>query len=312
MSAIPIALPETSMRAASCEMLDKLINIGDGDAALLYLYILRHGNGADSETAMRKLKLPAERYERAIFTLSSLNTPAAAAEEDKPDAAPQYTASELRRAREDDHKFSAVCQSAEDTMGHTLTESQLRTLFTAYDHLGLSAGAIIEMLSYLKNEKENVRTPDIRKEAYRWADMGVVSAQDAQDYIARLAVEKPLSEAIYKALDADPQRPAPKAQRVCRFALSHGFPPDAVELAVHRTAVKNGRRSLDYTLGILRRWDEKSVYTVSEITALEPETKSLPVAAAAGESRPTDNSTLELWEKDWLDRVRNYNPETED
>ncbi len=312
MPAIPIELPETSMRAASCEMLDKLINIGDGDAALLYLYILRHGNGTDSDTAMRKLKLPSDRYERAIFTLSSLNTPEAAAVEDKPNAAPQYTASELRRAREDDHKFSAVCQSAEDTLGRTLTESQLRNLFTAYDHWGLSAEAIIELLAFLKNEKKEVRTRDIRKEAYHWADMGIVTAQDAQEYIARLAAEKPISEAIYSALSTDPKHPASKAQRVCRFALSHGFPPDAVELAVRRTGTKKGEKSFDYTLGILHDWEAKGIHTVSEITALEPETKTLPVAIAAGESRPTDNAALELWEKDWLDRVRSYNPGTED
>ncbi len=311
MPTIPIELPETSMRAASCEMLDKLINIGDGDAALLYLYILRHGNGTDSDTAMRKLKLPSDRFERAIFTLNSLNTPAVAAVEDNPNAVPQYTASELRRARKEDHKFSAVCQSAEDTLGRTLTESQLRNLFTAYDHWGLSAGAIIELLAYLKNEKKEIRTRDIRKEAYHWADMGIVTAQGAQEYIARLAAEKPISEAIYRALSTDPQHPASKAQEVCRFALSHGFPPDAVELAMRRTGTKKGEKSFDYTLGILKGWEAKGIHTVSEITALEPETKILPVAIAAGESRPTDNATLELWEKDWLDRVRNYNPETE-
>ncbi len=310
MSAIPVFLPENEIRAVSLEMLDKLINIKDGDAALLFLYILRNGNGADAQTAVRALNLSQDRYERAVFSLSGLNTPPVT-EKDRQQEAPKYTPDELRRAREDDHRFSAVCGSAEETLGHTLTEPQLRCLFTVYDHLGLSAEAIIELLAFLKNEKETVRTPDIRKEAYKWADMGVVTAKDAQEYIAKIESEKPLLEEIYKAIGADPEQPSPRAQRICTFALSHGFPPEAIQLAVKRTATNKGRRSLDYTLGILKRWDNAGVHTVSEITALEPEKHTVPVAAAAGGSGPTNNAVLEQWEQDWAERVRSHKRKTE-
>ena len=138
----------------------------------------------------------------------------------------------------------------------------LRSLLTAYDHLGLDGGAIIELLSYLKNEKGEVRLSDIKRETYQWADMGIVNAQDAQQYLARRVNEKPFIEALYRALGADPAQPAPKEQRVCRFALAHGFPAESVELAVRRTEAHQGHRSLDYTLGILRQW-EKAAYILS-------------------------------------------------
>lgn len=150
-------------------------------------------------------------------------------------AAPQYTAAELRRARNEDGEFSAVCDAAENAFGRALTEGMLRSLLTAYDHLGLDGGAIIELLSYLKNEKGEVRLSDIKRETYQWADMGIVNAQDAQQYLARRVNEKPFIEALYRALGADPAQPAPKEQRVCRFALAHGFPAESVELAVRRT-----------------------------------------------------------------------------
>ena len=308
MAQLTVSLPEGEMRVAPCGMLDKLIAAADGDAALLYLYVLRHGR-ADETAAMRALHLSKERYERAAFTLNGLVTPAAPAQEDKPADAPQYTSDELRRARLDDRNFAGVCASAEGVLGRTLTESQLRCLLTAYDHLGLSAEAILELLAYLKGEKGTVRVSDIRREAYLWADMGVVSAQQAQQYLSRKANEKPLSEAVYKALGADPAQPAPKAQRVCRFALAHGFPPEAIELAVRRTDKQQGHKSLDYTLGILRRWDEAGVHTVSEITALEPETR-----AAVGQNlaQPTDPGTLAAWEQDWVARVRSHRRKTEE
>ena len=296
-----VLLPEGELRVARCDTLDKLIAVGDGDAALLYLYILRHGGTADGKAASRALHLSAERYERAAFTINQLTAPAQPPKEDKPDAAPQYTADELRRARLDDQRFAAVCQSAEGVLGRTLTEGQLRCLLTAYDHLGLSAEAIIELLSYLKGEKGTVRLADIRREAYQWADMGIVTAQDAQQYLSRRVNEKPLSEAVYKALGADPAQPAPKEQRVCRFALAHGFPPEAVALAAARTDKHQGHKSLDYTLGILRRWDESGVHTVSEITALEPETRA---AVGQGPAQPTDSATLAAWEQKWEESRR--------
>ena len=153
-----VVLPEGELRVARCDTLDKLIAVGDGDAALLYLYVLRHGGAADGKAAARALHLSAERYERAAFTLNQLTAPVQPNKEDKPDAAPQYTADELRRARLDDKNFAGVCASAEGVLGRTLTEGQLRCLLTAYDHLGLSAAAIIELLSYLKREKGTVRS----------------------------------------------------------------------------------------------------------------------------------------------------------
>ena len=39
MAQLTVSLPEGELRVARCDMLDKLIAVGDGDAALLYLYI---------------------------------------------------------------------------------------------------------------------------------------------------------------------------------------------------------------------------------------------------------------------------------
>ena len=71
-----VLLPEGELRVARCDMLDKLIAVGDGDVALLYLYILRHGGAADGTAAARALHLSAERYERAAFTINQLSAPA--------------------------------------------------------------------------------------------------------------------------------------------------------------------------------------------------------------------------------------------
>lgn len=309
MSLPSVSLPEGELRVAGCTTLDKLISIGDGDAALLYLYILRYGDIKDDKTAARTLKLSPERYERALFTLHALSTPQKIAQDAQNESTPpSYTPAELRKARLHDHKFSAVCQSAEETLGRALTDAQIRCLLTAYDFLGLSAEAIIELLAYLKKQKGTVRLSDIKHEAYAWADMGIYTAIDAQNYLSRKASEKPLSDSIYAALKADPDAPSPKEQRVCSFALSHGFPSESVSLAVARTHKKHGKHSLDYTLGILRQWEQKGVHTVSEITAMEPESKAVGQTLSV----PTSDATLAEWENEWLSRVKNHRQNSEE
>ena len=67
-----VLLPEGELRVARCDMLDKLIAVGDGDAALLYLYILRHG-GTDGSAAARALRLSAQQPDRADGKKQSSN-----------------------------------------------------------------------------------------------------------------------------------------------------------------------------------------------------------------------------------------------
>lgn len=61
-----VLLPEGELRVARCDMLDKLIAVGDGDAALLYLYILRHG-GRTAPLRARPASVSQDRYERAAL-----------------------------------------------------------------------------------------------------------------------------------------------------------------------------------------------------------------------------------------------------
>ena len=257
-----LLLPEGEFRVIRCDIADKLLECGDGDSALLYLYILRHGGAADEKSAMRALNLTKEKYDRALFTLTGLII-----------------------------------------TGQTLTVAQLRTLFTIYDFLGLPAEVIMELLGCLKRELGAVRILDIRREAYRWADMGLYTAEAAQDYLARREAERPLTEAMFAALGAEPREPKPMEKRLISYAVAHGFPPEAMELAVQRTHRALKKFSADYVRRILESWEQKGVHTISEITALEPETES-------GRQEPAitspDASKLSEWEKEWLDEVARY------
>lgn len=301
-----LLLPDGEFRVIRCEIADKLLACGDGDSALLYLYTLRHGAAANETTATRDLHFSKEQYDRALFTLTSLTLAVRPEEEQKATAAaPSYTTPELKSARGADHRFAAVCDEAEGLLGKTLTESQLRTLFTIYDHLGLPAEVIMELLGCLRRELGTVRIIDIRREAYRWADMGLYTAEAAQEYLSRREAERPLTEAMFAALGTEPRAPKAMEKRLIAYAVAHGFPPEAMELAVRRTSRTLGKFSADYVRRILEAWDAKGVHTVAEITAIEPETDKKDAAQSAAFT-PPDPEKVSDWEKEWLEEVKRY------
>lgn len=315
MSLASLLMPEGEFRVIRCEIADKLIRCGDGDAALLYLYIVRYGKQFDETQAMRDLRLSKERFERASFTLTNLaiaQSPTAA--EVTPAPAPRYTVSELRTARAEDHRFRAICDAAEGVLGRPLTDALQRTLYTVYDHIGLPAEVIIELLSYLKRDKDTIKGRDIEREACIWSDKGILTTSDAQRYLAEVEAEKPLREALFQALGVIGRTPTAAERSLIALCLDKGFPPDALQLAITRMKRSIGQFSASYLRKMLSSWDQKGVHTVAEITALEPESmrKNEPAApvteppfgSAAAPAQSTQPAQLADWEKEWLEEVK--------
>ena len=299
-SLIPAGSEYCVLRA---DAVDRLLSCGDADGALLYLYLIRRGSDFREEDAMRDLHFSPERMERAVFTLTNLQI-ASAPRDLRPEKStgspsPRYTVSELRARRTDDRRFEAVCQTAESVLGRMLTESQLRTLYTAYDHLGLPADVLIDLLTYLKQEKQTVTRRDIEEQAYLWADMGIYTAQASAAFLSRLEKEKPIIADMLRALDMAGRSPSPSEYRYLSEFIRQGFDADAVGLAKERLYQRIGRFSWKYLKGILDSWHDKGVHTVEEITALEPAVKQQTAPSPAA----PQSEKLQDWEKDWLDQL---------
>lgn len=289
------------------QVADTLLACRDGDSALLYLYLVRKGAAFSEQQAMRDLGMARDRYERAVHTLTNLNLVQDQTTPDKPvqqetDKPPRYSMAEIRARREGDHRFASVCTTAEAVLGRPyLTESQLRTLMTAYEYLELPADVLIDMLMYLKREKGLVSRRDIEEEAFLWADMGIFTAKQATVYLARREEEKPILNAMLRALDMAGRDPAPKEYRILSEFIRKGFDADAVGLAKERMYQRIGDFKWSYLRGILNGWDAKGVHTVSEITAIEPNQRTPNNAAAVTPQNPErDSGNMQDWEREWL------------
>ncbi|HIV62445.1 MAG TPA: DnaD domain protein [Candidatus Butyricicoccus avistercoris] len=313
MSLTSLLLPDGELRVIRCDITDKIISCSDGDSALLYLYIVKTGTRLDDTVAMRELNFSKERYERAVFTLSSLmieqQAKAETANEPKKARKPNYTSNELRIARNTDHKFSAVCDTAEVVLGTLLKDKDIKSLYLIYDYLGLPAEVIIELLSYLKRDRDKVDRHTIEREAYIWTDAGIYTYADAQKHLEKIETQKPLIEAIFKYMNIVGREPSIKERQFASACLDKGFTPEAVELAINRMYANIERYSLNYLKKILLSWHEKGLHTVSEITAIEPEIKQLPKPVQISEPQ-TDK--MEDWEIEWLEEIRRYQENNKD
>lgn len=316
MSLVSLLMPEGELRVIRCDTADKLIQCGNGDAALLYLYIIRRGTQFNEQHAMRDLNFSKERFERATFTLTNLSiTQSPTAAEMTPAPAPRYTAAELRDARGGDHKFQAICDTAEGILNRPLTDSLLRTLYTVYDHIALPAEVIIELLSYLKRDRGTVRGRDIEREACVWSDKGLLTAADAQRYLATIDAEQPLRNAFYQIFGIVGRKPTAAESTIIALCMEKGFPPDTVELALARMKRQIGSFSASYLRKMLTAWDQSGVHTVSEVTALEPEISEekraravtrppFGAVTASASAQNTESAPLADWEKEWIEEVK--------
>ena len=291
------------------QVVDSLIACCDGDSALLYLYLVRQGSSFDERAALRTLGLTRDRYDRAVHTLTSLHlvtTPEQAQPKpDKPCAQPpRYTAAEMRVRRDGDHRFASVCQTAEMVLGRMLTESQMRTLMTAYEHLGLPADVLIDLLTYLHREKGVVSRRDIEEQAYLWADMGIFTAEAAAEFLARREAEKPLMNEMLRALDMAGRDPAPEEYRYLSGFIRNGFDAEAVSLAKDRMYARLGKFSWKYLKGILDNWHQKGLHTAAEITAVEPVLRQPQYKPAVpAPSAPQQSGNLSDWEREWMQEL---------
>ena len=117
-----------SVLAISGQAADRLLKLDSGDAALLYLYLLRRGS-------LEGLKWPRERLEAALAQLKSQGLapeetplPDPPIQEEPP---PEYALEDISAALEDlSSAFPALCDEVERRLGKKLSANDLKILYT--------------------------------------------------------------------------------------------------------------------------------------------------------------------------------------
>lgn len=254
---------------------DRLIGRGDGDAALLYLCLLRADRGVTAQELQRKLKWSQLRLHAAETALQELGLIDRPPEQKPPEPAqerPVYTADDLTDLLTGDVGFRMLVPQTEEKLGKRLKTADLQILAGLYDDLGLPADVIYLLVCHCVTRSEERYGPgrrptlrQIEKEGYHWAQRGLFDQESASQYLRDWNVRRSAMSRYMQVLGLGDRRPVESEERYIADWMDKGFPPETVALAYDKTVFYKKELNWRYLNGILRRWHENGWHTEEEV-----------------------------------------------
>ena len=274
--------------AIAAQAADRLLKLDSGDAALLYLQLLRHGSAEGLKWTEARLQAALDQLRAQGLAPDRLpaTEPPPAHEAPPPD----YATEDITQALAEEHStFPALVGEVERRLGKRLSAADLRSLYTLYDHLAIPAEVILMLVGWCIEEIERKYGPgrkpflsQIRKEGFAWARRGVDTMERAEEYIAKLARLRGREAEVLRLLDI-PARPLVEREKTYIAAWDEmGFDNEALRMAYERTVLKKQSMDWGYMNGILRRWHEKGLHTAAAVQAGDRTAR--PVQARQGQA----------------------------
>lgn len=266
--------------------LTKLLSAGNGDAALVYLYMKSTGD-VSLKQAQRELHMPTQTLEWAETLLKRLglletSVPKLRFEKDQ---APVYTGEQVTAFAARDPSFQLLQGEVSRRMGRILTTEELKTLLSLRDYLKLPPEVVslalthcLQKIEYYNKAHGAARTMSMRtleKECYDWANRGIVTLEQASKYISHDLDQLAPESKVKKLLGLD--RPLADSEReYIRSWLQMGFDVDTIKLAYDKTVLATGKLAWRYMNKILLNWHEKNLHTLQQVNQ---ENKKQPAGA---------------------------------
>lgn len=259
--------------AITAQAADRLLRLDSGDAALLYLHLLRHGETEGLKWADGRLQAALEQLRAQGLAPDRLPVPTEAPVPEAPP--PEYSTEDITQAlSEHGSTFPALVGEVERRLGKRLSTADLKNLYTLYDHLALPAEVILLLVGWCIEETARKygsgRKPflsQIRKEGFSWARLGVDTIERAEERITTLTRLRSRESEVLRLLDI-PARPLVQREKDYIAAWDGmGFDDEAIRMAYERTVLKKQSMDWGYMNGILRRWHEKGLHTAAAVRA---------------------------------------------
>ena len=247
----------------------KLLAARSGDAALLYLHIC---SGGDVKSAPVALDMPPQRYQVAAATLRQLGlwpeekkTPLVMGE------SPVYTEQDVLSAMDGDSSFRMLYGEIQRLLGRVMNTEELKILLSFQRYLGLSSEVISVLVSYCKDrarQKGVLRNPSLRtieKEAYRWAEQGIDTLEEAAAFIQNQNLRTSRLGHLMELLQIRGRSLTQAEERYANAWLDMGLADEVITLAYERTCLNTGGMSWPYMNKILTRWSEAGMTTAQQV-----------------------------------------------
>ena len=302
----------------SAQAADQLIARGEGDAALLCLALLRHG---DTEKARKALRWSGERAERAWAVLASLGlvadavAPKAVPAPLEPEGPPDYLRADILNAMEEG-PFQNLYHAVERKLGKKLSDTDLKSLYEIFDFLALPAEVILVLVTWCIEQFQEKygagkmpKMPLIKKTAYAWQRQGVDTVEAAEEYLKKQTRLRQREREILPLLDIVGRMPLDKEREYINNWVEMGFPNDAIRLAYEKTVWKKQSMNWPYMNSILKSWHGKGLHTVNEIQAGDSDPNRKKTAAPVQTQQAREQAFDDRLRRDmeWLKRFTEEN-----
>ena len=315
MNGYVLHLPEEESIVLSGPVARRLVESGNGDAALLYIAVLRDKGVADDQKLRSQLGWPQERFHAALRALTGQGLIAQPKPQPEPEPRQaEYTRADMARAMEG-AEFSSLAGAVEDKLGKKLTTPDLAVLLGLYDQLGLPADVIFLLVGFCTERTAaqygSGRRPTLRqieKEGYLWARLGLMTQESAAAYIKKYQRSREALPQMMRLLRLGDRTPSPSEERYLLSWSGMGFDPEALEAAYDKTILKCKELKWPYMDKILASWHQKGLHTLAEINAGDrPASGSRPASGAppASGARPGTGQASDAARED-LARMEKY------
>ena len=287
---VPQAFLPGEVLAMSSQAADRLLKLDSGDAALLYLRLLRHGALTGLNWSESRLQGALNQLQSQGLAPAQLPPPTESLPQETPP--PDYSTEDVSQALADPSStFPTLVSEVERRLGKRLSTADLKSLYTLYDHLALPAEVILMLVGWCIEEVSRKYGPgrkpflsQIRKEGFIWARLGVDTMERAEERIEKLTRLRGREAQVLRLLDI-PSRPLVQREKDYIAAWDDmGFEDESIRMAYERTVLKKQSMDWGYMNGILRRWHEKGLHTAAAVRAGDRDPR--PVQAGGQQKSP--------------------------
>ena len=287
MGSVLVYSPEESV-TVSAQALRRLLEKGDGDAALLYLALLRHHGTIQPRALAGELRWERPRIEAAEEALRQMGLIAPAEQPPAPaEESPAYQRSDILERLESGGEFRSLVAEVERKLGKKLTVPDIGILLGLQDYLGLPGDVIYLLVCHCAERIQRRYGPgrrpamrQIEKEGYAWARRGIDTQRAAVEYLKKYAERQGAIPPYMRALGLGDRLPVASEEKYLNAWQEMGFPPEAVALAYDKTVLKCHELKWPYCNGILKRWHEAGLHTPEEIERADKPPAKQPTQSA--------------------------------
>lgn len=173
---------------------------------------------------------------------------------------PRYTTEEFIALMERRRELSTLIDEAQNALGKTFNQNEIRQLVALSDGLGLEDEYILLLLAYCRRqEKCNMRY--VEKLAVSLYDTGVISPEALTDRIRQLEAAETAEGLVKRLFGFSRSLTAKEKGFVADWTGAFAFGEDMIEKAYETAVEATANPNLNYLHSILTRWHEEGLKT---------------------------------------------------